>query len=233
MDSVRTPGGTQPSGVLSVMVLGGYGLIGSAVMRRLQAVGHRVVGVGRLQAAAAQTPFDEWRLFDIGMRSVADWRQNLQDIDVVVNASGALQDGARDDLVSVHETALRNLGEALAGTSKRIVQISAAGVSEDASTEFFRSKARGEAALRKSGASYVILRPTLVLAPTAYGGTALLRAGAALPLILPRVLPEAQIQCVHVDDLAPALWADPLGPMVKVLPSIILAVTTLAFLDNR
>jgi hypothetical protein len=31
----------------------------------------------------------------------------------------------------------------------------------------------------------------------------------------------------------PELWADPLGPLVKVLPSILLTLATLAILDER
>jgi hypothetical protein len=33
--------------------------------------------------------------------------------------------------------------------------------------------------------------------------------------------------------LTPQLWADPLGPLVKVLPSIVLALVALAILDER
>lgn len=31
----------------------------------------------------------------------------------------------------------------------------------------------------------------------------------------------------------PALWLDPLGPLVKVLPSLLLTLATLAILDER
>jgi uncharacterized protein YbjT (DUF2867 family) len=127
-------------------------------------------------------------------------------VDVVVNASGALQDGAGDDLEAIHVTAVARLVEAAVGTSLRIIQISAAGVSPSASTAFFRTKARGDAIV-SSAKEWVILRPTLVLSPEAYGGTALLRAVAALPLILPRVLPEAQVQTVYVGDIAAAVVA--------------------------
>lgn len=33
--------------------------------------------------------------------------------------------------------------------------------------------------------------------------------------------------------LAPQLWLDPLGPLVKVLPSIVLTLVSLAILDER
>jgi AcrR family transcriptional regulator len=89
----------------------------------------------------------------------------------------------------------------------RLVQISAAGVSPQASTRFFRSKARGDAHVAAARCAWVILRPGLVLAPDAYGGTALLRGAAALPGLLPEVLGDSLIQTVHVDDLACAVVA--------------------------
>ncbi|UWU15594.1 DoxX-like family protein [Rhizobium sullae] len=33
--------------------------------------------------------------------------------------------------------------------------------------------------------------------------------------------------------LEPELWLDPLGPLVKVLPSLLLTLVTLAVLDER
>jgi hypothetical protein len=51
----------------------------------------------------------------------------------------------------------------------------------------------------------VILRPALVIAPEAWGGTALLRAGAAVPVVALRVFPAAPIQTVSVFDVAEAV----------------------------
>ncbi|MBR9820132.1 MAG: SDR family oxidoreductase [Rhodobacteraceae bacterium] len=190
------------------LVLGGYGLIGSACMRALAGAGFSVTGLGRSRKAAMiADPEADWILCDISATSVEDWRSLLSGVDVVVNASGALQDGARDDLEAIHVQTMARLVEASEELPLRIVQISAAGVSEEASTAFFRTKARGDAILQDSAADWVILRPTLVLSPQAYGGTALLRAGAALPLVLPQILPEAQVQTVHVDDVAAAVVA--------------------------
>ncbi len=188
------------------LVLGGYGLIGSACMRALAAAGFEVVGMGRSGAAArASDAGAEWVIQDIPSVSVAEWRALLAGVDVVVNAAGALQDGARNDLEAIHVSAVARLVEA-AGPGLRIVQISAAGVSAEASTAFFRTKARGDAIVQ-GAADWVILRPVLVLAEEAYGGTALLRAAAGLPWVLPQVLPGAQVQTVHVGDLAGAVVA--------------------------
>ncbi|OOY05867.1 SDR family oxidoreductase [Thioclava sp. F28-4] len=188
------------------VVLGGYGLIGSTCMRALANAGFEVVGVGRSrQAAMAAAPFADWVIRDIPTITTDEWRALLTGVDVVVNASGALQDGARDDLEAIHVTMISRLVEAAAGRPVRIVQISAAGVSKSASTAFFRTKARGDEILSSGAEDWIILRPTLVLSPDAYGGTALLRAAAALPLVLPRILPDAQVQTVNVGDVASAV----------------------------
>lgn len=189
----------------SVLVLGGYGLIGSACCRALSAAGWRVVGLGRSRRAAmAVNPHQDWIFHDVRSLDAAAWQDILEGIDVVVNAAGALQDGPSDDLEAIHSILPARLCAA-ARPSLRLVQISAAGVSLDASTEFFRSKARGDQTILSTACEWVILRPGLVLAPEAYGGTALLRGAAATPFILPDVLPDSLVQSVHVDDLTAAV----------------------------
>lgn len=189
------------------IVLGGYGLIGAAVARALHGAGFAVTCVGRSAQAAARMPGFTWALRDIARTGAADWRKLFEGATVVVNASGILQDGAGDSLRAIHETAVAEVLEALAGTSTRLVQISAAGVSESSPTEFFRSKARGDARIMASGLDWVILRPVLVIGAEAYGGTALLRAAAALPLIEAQVFAQAPVQTVALDDLAMAVLA--------------------------
>jgi len=147
----------------------------------------------------------DWVLFDFTDADPDMWQKALAGADVVVNASGALQDGARDNLVAIHETAVARMIEALTGTETRFIQISAAGVAEDASSSFFRTKAHGDALVLASGLAWIVLRPVLVLGPDAYGGTALLRASAALPLVGGKVFAEAKIQTIHVEDLAGAV----------------------------
>lgn len=197
---------------MRAVVLGGYGLIGAACVRGLQAAGFEVVGVGRSGRAARRSGLAcDWVFGDLARMTVDAWRGALAGADVVVNAAGALQDGARDDLVGVHVTAVERMVAALAGTGARVVQISAAGVTEAAPTAFFATKARGDAVLADSGLDWVILRPVLVLAPNAYGGTALLRAAASIPGVAPEVMPGAMVQTVYIDDLAAAVVAAAAG----------------------
>lgn len=195
---------------MRVLVLGGYGLIGAAVMRALRRAGHKPIGLGRkTDDAKLRMPWAEWRSADIAtLVSAASWRPLLENVDAVVNASGALQDGARDSVANVQSRAIRALIDACATQSiSAFVQISAANATADADTAFMRTKAEADDHLRRSDLGWVVLRPGLVIAPAAYGATALLRALAAFPLASPLSHADARVQTAHVDDVAATVIA--------------------------
>ena len=83
------------------LVLGGYGLIGAAVMRHLADAGFHVTGMGRSRAAARNLAHFDWIVRDITKLTTDDWAATLANFEVVVNASGALQDGAHDNLRAI------------------------------------------------------------------------------------------------------------------------------------
>ncbi|WP_421859031.1 SDR family oxidoreductase [Oricola sp.] len=192
---------------LRVLVLGAYGLIGSGVVRELRAAGYKVGGLGRDRAAALRVlPDLNWTIRDMSLLTKpADWTPILEGYDAVVNCAGALQDGARDTLQAVHVESVAALARACATRKMRLVQISAAGASSRSPTLFLRSKAEGDSAVRSAGGDFVILRPGLVLAPTAYGGTALLRMLAAFPYVQPVAHPDAAVRTVSLADLTQAI----------------------------
>lgn len=195
---------------MRILVLGAYGLIGSHVVAHLVAAGHEVVGLGRdVTRAARRWPHVRWIAADLGtLTDVGAWQTVLAEAapEAVVNCAGALQDGARDRVADVHTTAIRALVTAAPGAGiHRLVQISAVGASRDATTAFMRTKADGDAAVSASDLEWVILRPGLVLSPHAYGGTALLRALAAMPGVLPIALGSSLVQTVDADDVAAAV----------------------------
>lgn len=193
---------------MRVLVLGGYGLIGSEIMRALTTAGFDVVGLGRDGRLARRFfPDIDWRIADMAaMTAPEDWAATLDGINAVVNAAGALQDGPRDSLERLHHKAVAAC--VVAAERARVgcfVQISAPGASEAADTEFLRTKARGDAAVRASALDWTILKPGLVIARGAYGGTALVRMLAAIPFVTPLALADAKIQTVAADDVARAV----------------------------
>lgn len=188
---------------MRVLVLGGYGLIGLAITRALIARGVEVIGAGRRpDHGAAREPRARWVRLDLA-DPPGDLQQTLAGVDAVINAAGALQDGGGDDLEAVHHTGVAAILAACreAGVT-RWIQISAAGVSPDASTPFFRTKAAGDEAVRMSGLAYAILRPGLVIGPDGYGGTVLMRAIAGAPFIQPVAHADSLIHPVSLSDVA-------------------------------
>ena len=193
---------------MRILVLGGYGLIGAAVVARCLSAGHAVTGLGRdVSAARRRWPEANWIARDVAtLAKPEDWTAIVGGFDAVVNCSGALQDGTRDDVRAVQSVAMAALFACChrAGIA-RIVQVSAAGAAIDAPTAFMRTKADADIALSALDLDWTILRPGLVLAPVSYGATGLIRALASLPVNLLPMSGLRPIQTVHVQDVAQAV----------------------------
>ena len=190
---------------MRVLVTGAYGLIGSAVLTRLHRDGHELVGAGRaIEEAQRRLRFAQWIEADFArLRTAQDWRALLAGIDAVVNCVGVLQDGARDDVQAVQVEGTCALFDACAQAGiRRVIHISAIGAAADGPTPFSRTKAQADAHLSTLDLDWTILRPALVLAPAAYGGTAMLRGLAGIPLVTPVAGAASQVQVVSVDDVA-------------------------------
>lgn len=150
-----------------------------------------------------------WQAVDIAtLRTAESWRPRITGIGAIVNCAGLLQAGPNENVDAVQSAAMQALYQAAEqGKVARFVQISAPGVSIDDPTPFSRTKAEADTALSHSSLDWVILRPGLVLASQAYGGSGLLRALAAMPFVQPLVSLSATIQTVSVDDVAAAALA--------------------------
>ena len=83
-----------------------------------------------------------------------------------------------------------------------VVQISARTEGGGQDQPFLATKRKADKALAASGLNHIILRPALVLGRNAHGGTALLRALAAIPHILPLIHAQSPVETVSVDDVA-------------------------------
>ena len=193
---------------MRILVLGAYGLIGLEVAKALHRAGHAVTGLGRSEwRGRALLPEIDWIAADIAtLTTPADWQPMLAGADAVVNASGVLQSGFRDNVAATQRDAIVALIAACeAWGPRKVIQISAPGALPDADTAFYSTKGQADAALRASGLDWTILRPGLVIAPSAYGGTALLRMLGAVPLVQPIVLADARMQTISVSDVADAV----------------------------
>ncbi len=119
---------------------------------------------------------------------------------------------------------------------RRVVHLSAIGADANGPTAFSRTKAESEAQLATFDLDWVILRPAVVLAPVAHGGTALLRAIAAFPLVTPLVRGDSRVQIVGIDDVTDtvsrSVWPDAPSrvtwdlahPQARPLAEVVLAI---------
>lgn len=201
---------------MRVLVIGGTGLIGSAVMARAAAAGHEAVGLarGRERSEVAGGRLS-WREADIAqLAAPVDWLPFLDGIDAVVNCAGILQDAPGESLRHVHATAVAALVRACEQRDlRRLIHFSAIGVETEGRSEFSETKLSGDRAIASSRLDWVILRPSVVLGRAAYGGSALFRGLAALP-VLPLMPDTGELQVVQLDDVADTVlfFLEPAAP---------------------
>jgi uncharacterized protein YbjT (DUF2867 family) len=188
-----------------ILIVWATGFIGSAAAARLSAQGHQIVAVSRGRQHLGLIPASIVNRDVAQATDPAGWLPHLAGVDAVVNCAGTLQDGPRNSTAGVHVEGPVALFKACEMTGiRRIVHLSAVGVDHATPTAFSRTKLAGDQALMALDLDWVILRPSVVVGRGAYGGSALLRGLAALP-IMPLFPAAGALQLVHLDDLVAAI----------------------------
>lgn len=189
----------------NVLVLGASGLIGRFITEELRLRGFTVTAIARRFAASQKASSKDVELPVVALAVDALGRLLTDhDVQMVVNCLGVLQDGPGMDTTSVHHDFTEKLLAAIQNTGRPIhlVHISIPGAPDDDRTAFSRTKRDAERMIANSGVASTILRPGFVIAPAAYGGSALLRALASLPIDVSSGLANQPFQPVAVADIA-------------------------------
>jgi uncharacterized protein YbjT (DUF2867 family) len=188
-----------------VLVLGASGLIGRYVTDDLRARGFETIGVARNFVASQQSSVLDLEMPVMSMVSSALARLlRERAVDVVVNCLGVLQDGPGGNTRDVHRDFVARLLQAVADSGRAIglIHISIPGTVDEDRTAFATTKREAERLIEASGIACAILRAGLVIAPSAYGGSAMVRALAAFPFDLPAEEAATPFQPVAVEDIA-------------------------------
>ena len=168
-----------------ILVLGASGLIGRFITDDLRIRGFEVIGVARkFSAGQVTSSLDvEMPLMAMDVAALARLLRE-QAVDIVVNCLGVLQDGPGSDSRAVHRDFVERLLQAIkqSGRTIRLIHISIPGAIKDDRTAFSLTKREAERMIEDSGIPHAILRPGFVIAPAAFGGSAMVRALAALPI---------------------------------------------------
>ena len=212
---------------MRVLLTGANGFIGRYLLAALIEAGHdvvpavrRVAETDRLLPRPASIRADFNRLTE-----PEDWAQHLAGIEAVINCVGILQGRPGQSVDAIHARAPIALFQACEAVGvRRVIQISAISAEPGAGTGYAATKHAADVYLAGTGLDWVILRPSLVYAQSAQGGTALFRAIAALPVLTP--LPgdgRQQFQPIYMDDLTGAIiriLADP-AVVLRHLPPFV------------
>lgn len=188
-----------------ILVLGASGLIGRFITDDLRLRGFPAIGIARhFEPSQTTSAFDlELPIMSMDAASLARLIRE-REIDVVVNCLGVLQDGPGSDTRAVHHDFVERLLAAIrdSGRAVRFIHISIPGTADADRTAFSTTKREAERLIAASGIPHAILRPGFVVAPAAFGGSAMLRALAAFPLQLPGDESATPFQPVAVEDIA-------------------------------
>lgn len=182
---------------MKILVIGGTGLIGSAITARLTAHGHHVVVASRRSSKIT----GEHIAIDLADAGATFWQSHLLGVDAVINCAGVLQDAPGESTSAVHHVGLDNLFSACEALRiRKVIHFSAIGVDRATPSAFSRSKQAGDEALMQRDLDWVILRPSVVIGRSAYGASALMRGLAGLP-IRPVMPAAGRLQVVWLDDI--------------------------------
>jgi len=198
-----------------VLVAGGTGFVGAAVVRELARRGRDVVVMSREpERAGRRFPglAIEFRPGDV--RDLETLRESARGVDVVVGAvqfpNSPIENPRRGYTFEAIDGAgtERLVQAAKEAAVKRYVYLSGAGAAPDAPQHWFRAKWRAETAVRESGIAHVILRPSWVFGPEDVSLNRFLAMARFLPFV-PLIGDAARqrLQPVFVDDVAAAVAA--------------------------
>lgn len=198
-----------------VTIFGGSGFVGRYIARRMAREGWRVrVAVRRPNEALFVKPYGAVGQVEpvaCNIRDDASVRAALAGADAVVNCVGILNQVGRNKFRAVQgEGAARVARLAAEAGVSRLVHISAIGADTASDSDYARSKAVGEDAVRQAFPGAVILRPSIIFGPEDQffnRFAAMTRLGPVLPI----TAANTRFQPVHVEDVAAAAVKGVLG----------------------
>jgi NADH dehydrogenase len=150
-----------------VTVFGGSGFVGSQAVRSLAKAGWRIrVAVRNPNLGYAMRLHGDVGQIDVvqaNVRNEPSIRRALEGATAAVNLVGVLQSKGRQGFQAVHVMGARNVAAgARAEGVTRVVQMSALGADLGSPSQYARTKAEGEIAVREVYPDAVVIRPSIV-----------------------------------------------------------------------
>jgi len=199
---------TMPNGKI-VTVFGGSGFVGRHIIRALARRGWRVrAAVRRPDLAGHLQPLGgPGQVLPIQANLRYDWsvERAVEGADAVINLVGILYESRKQSFTAVHEDGARAVAEATkaAGISS-LTHMSALGSDPQSSSDYARSKAAGERAVREVMPEATIVRPSIVFGPEDMFFNQFAWLARMLPVLPLISWGTTKFQPVYVGDVAAA-----------------------------
>lgn len=195
----------------NILVVGGSGFVGSAIVRRLAAKGARVVvPTRRRERAKHLIVLPTVDVVEADVHEPGTLAGLVARADAVVNLVGILHGDRGTPFGSAFRRAHVDLPAAIVAACqtagvRRLLHMSALGADAAGSSMYLRSKAAGEAAVRSGGNAldWTIFRPSVIFGRD----DSFLNLFAAMQRVAPFIPlggAHARLQPVHVEDVARA-----------------------------
>lgn len=196
---------------MKIVVTGGTGFVGTHLVNALLRRGHTVAVLARHTDDARNRfnrPVERVRgdvLYPPSLVSAFAGR------DAVIHLVGIIHEKGELTFDRAHREGTENVVAAARDANvRRLIHMSAMGTSEDSPSEYGRSKAAGERAVRESGLDWTVFRPSIVFGPGDGFVSLLAPIVRHNPLFIPVIgSGETRFQPVSVYDVA-RVFADAL-----------------------
>jgi uncharacterized protein YbjT (DUF2867 family) len=189
----------------TVCIIGGAGFVGRSIADQACAGGRRVRVVTRSRWRARHLTV--LPTLEVVVADVNDERglaRAVEGMDAVVNLTGILNQGRRETFKAVHVELPRRIGHAASKAGvRRFLHMSALGAAADAPSDYLRSKAEGESAVRQgpSECAWTIFRPSVIFGEHDRF-TNLFASLARVAPVIPLAAAQARFKPVWVEDVA-------------------------------
>lgn len=198
---------------MNILLTGANGFIGRELLNALLEQQHHSVHAFHIVACVRNPELIEQNQKNLQVVTIdfshaqtpEVWLPFLQDIDVVINTVGIIEESAQQTFAALHTDAPTALFNACneAGV-KRIIQCSALGADASATTAYHLSKQAADDVLSSLPVEWFILRPSLVIGEAAKS-LPLFLAMAALPFMPIIGSGKQLIQPIMIDDVTSSI----------------------------